>query len=595
MMPHTTFNGASSHLPPPATTDHPLRRFKEANDWQLEDMADELVAVYVDLAFSLAIVMSIHALIYIALFVREKIQVGGARILGACPSRRTAPHSHHSTLPSFRRPPIQLRKLREQQMRNYFGSASGGTNRAHPLSASPSTRMGSAASAATDTLVRWGKVPAMGATTSRPASPPPAKPMPTVTYALEVAETQFTLLRWPNPEVLIILFYSVGMVKACTAVLAAEASGSLDDSSGGLAAESLVSNARTGLTFIVLFMVVELLRLLHFFKFHAHNLWEDQANLSADDPNAITSTSASQENSSLRPSGEGGTRREREDPLLSALACMKLARRPAVRRLGFYRTSGGDDDVGGNNNAMSFKSAMSGGLEEEDEDDPHWLRVMQRLKRYLIYWFFEDERGKQAALSASWLINTSGHSFARGVSYQYARVVLQLATAAAAGAQWQKPRNGHATLVPLITLQILMALHCFFIAQPGDRLEALVSGFECVVSATCACMRYSSILIGYADLLLVVAVPGLPVGFIVYDVSGGERGIQRSSHTVSSPRLLCPIPLPVAHVLLRLLSQLLLRFRSCLSHMPPPRPLSAMYACQHSGGDAPSHTALPKG
>lgn len=162
---------------------------------------------------------------------------------------------------------------------------------------------------------------------------------------------------------------------------------------------------------------------------------------------------------------------------------------------------------------------MANSRDDEDEDDPRWLRLLLRLKHYLKVWFFEDERGAAAALSASWLINTSGHTFARGVSYQYARVVLQLATAAAAGAQWQKPRNDHATLVPLITLQSLMALHCFLIAQPGDRLEAFISGFECVISVTCACMRYSSILVGYSDLILVVAVPGVPVGFIIYDVS----------------------------------------------------------------------------
>ena len=61
---------------PPCWPYLPLpRRFKESNDWQLQDMADELVSVYVDLAFSLGLVMVVHALIYIALFVREKLQV----------------------------------------------------------------------------------------------------------------------------------------------------------------------------------------------------------------------------------------------------------------------------------------------------------------------------------------------------------------------------------------------------------------------------------------------------------------------------------------------------------------------------------------
>ena len=242
-------------------------------------------------------------------------------------------------------------------MRAYFGSASGGANRTHAISASPmgtrmGSAMGSAKSAASESFGRWGKggvgfpVDSFrgGAATSQPSSPTPiANPMPTITPALEIAETKFTLLRFPNPESLTILFFSVGMVKACTAVLAAEAEGSLADSSGSLAAATLVSNARTGLTLIILFMIVELLRLLHFYQLHAHNLWEDYSS-SADDPSAQKSSTKSSCTSSSplgqRPPGKDDSpQREREDPLLSAIAFMKLARRPAVRRLGYYRNS----------------------------------------------------------------------------------------------------------------------------------------------------------------------------------------------------------------------------------------------------------------
>ena len=522
-------------------------------DWTQEDAADALAVALVDFLVVLAAVSGLHALAYGCLALRASIQAWNLR--------------------------------RYDRAAGFGGGGGGGPCSKQPTRASCGGSGGGAAGmSGGGSGVGCNHPPLRRISIMAPLSPPSpfSRGSPggggmgggggsyshLVDSARELTETTLTLLRWPNPQVIVVVLLSPELLRASAAVLALSSSGRFTE------AGALVGYAYAVVVCLGLFMLVELCRLLMFMHLHMDNAWDDPLTppptpkgsgpmngVPATAPAALDgglaaaavpgglSWAASSSTSQAAPGGGKGPNtapalakansfresavssssggsdeleaEEVEDPILRLLVWLRLARKPAIRRGLTGKWRPGDElsafDPSGADGMRGVQRSPTGGFVDDEPPSP-LLLLLAWCKR----WLLEDERGSFASLAASWLVGTTGMNAARGMSYQYVRVLLQLCVAASAGAGWHAGGGGGggglATAISLVVLQAGMAAHCLLLSVPGDRLEAIVSGVECLLSAVCAGLRLGSpTLRESADLVFISAVPLLPLGFGLYD------------------------------------------------------------------------------
>jgi hypothetical protein len=291
------------------------------------------------------------------------------------------------------------------------------------------------------------------------------------------------ILLWPNLEVCIVAIYAPGIFKACASVLSSAADGALDAASG------LVNLAMWALLFLLFFLALESWRLYTFFKRHAGTVYKYSHQLQA------------------------------EDPMLRALAAVKLCPYPAVRMRGSY--------------ALSVERAYHE-PESTLEPLPQGLPWKVFMRETAIDWLQSRRHAQSslASLAGSWLVRTSGEGLLGGIGYQFVRLLYQIAIGVASGVIWYAPdTSGH--VVSLIVLQLGLALYCLCAARAGDRLDNLCGGLEALVSSVGAGLRYYTSIPMLCDVVMLAAL-SIPVVYVVYDLAVGRRlmdGLQLSSQS----------------------------------------------------------------
>lgn len=249
---------------------------------------------------------------------------------------------------------------------------------------------------------------------------------------------------WPNPEVFVIILLGPGLMYSCMS--AALETGGVYQFVGIV-----------GCILMLMFLLAEWTRVVKFKLRHQEELWNE----------AVPATTAM----------------EVDDPLLRLLVKARLVK-PTDRFRGLFEPS------------------------SSDLKEPARTERLLRLPMSMCGQHERPAGDEFAALSSSWL---SAVGPGNGAFYQLARSTYQFAFATVAGINLRY-RIGHPNpdvlcqALALTAMQIGFAAYCLFTSSPGDRVEALHTGIECLLSSIAVLLQYLATELNSAPLLEFAAI-----------------------------------------------------------------------------------------